>query len=224
MPRTAERAGEELVPDTRSKTPAYAVEEMGGMFWAYHGPGREQAAAAAHRRLRHRRHDPHARQRAHSGATGSRSWRTRSTRSTPNGCTATPTSSSRSRRARATRSRSARATRRSRSANSSTASPSTGCSTGQSEECDDWKVGHPVVFPNILSVGNGDESQLALLRVPDPRAGRRHPHPAPLVHGLRAAEGLEGRAAPARQGHTSTTCRTGTRTATTSWTTSTART
>ena len=29
--------------------------------------------------------------------------------------------------------------------------------TGHSEDCDDWKVGHPVVFPNILSVGNGDE-------------------------------------------------------------------
>ncbi|MGH9810382.1 MAG: RHO alpha subunit C-terminal catalytic domain-containing protein, partial [Terriglobia bacterium] len=29
--------------------------------------------------------------------------------------------------------------------------------TGQSEDCDDWKIGHPVVFPNILSVGAGDE-------------------------------------------------------------------
>jgi 5,5'-dehydrodivanillate O-demethylase len=28
---------------------------------------------------------------------------------------------------------------------------------GHSEASDDWKVGHPVVFPNILSVGNGDE-------------------------------------------------------------------
>lgn len=28
---------------------------------------------------------------------------------------------------------------------------------GQSEESDDWKIGHPVVFPNTLSVGNGDE-------------------------------------------------------------------
>ena len=33
----AERAGEELVQD-KVKTPAYAVEEMGGMFWAYMGP------------------------------------------------------------------------------------------------------------------------------------------------------------------------------------------
>ena len=29
---------------------------------------------------------------------------------------------------------------------------------GHSEEGDDWKIGHPVVFPNILSVGNGDET------------------------------------------------------------------
>jgi 5,5'-dehydrodivanillate O-demethylase len=25
---------------------------------------------------------------------------------------------------------------------------------GQSEDCDDWQVGHPLVFPNILAVGN----------------------------------------------------------------------
>ena len=29
---------------------------------------------------------------------------------------------------------------------------------GHSEDSDDWKIGHPVVFPNILSVGNGDEA------------------------------------------------------------------
>lgn len=28
---------------------------------------------------------------------------------------------------------------------------------GHSEDSDDWVIGHPVVFPNILSVGNGDE-------------------------------------------------------------------
>jgi 5,5'-dehydrodivanillate O-demethylase len=27
---------------------------------------------------------------------------------------------------------------------------------GQSEESDDWQVGHPMVFPNMLSVGNGN--------------------------------------------------------------------
>jgi 5,5'-dehydrodivanillate O-demethylase len=29
---------------------------------------------------------------------------------------------------------------------------------GHSEESDDWRIGHPVVFPNMLSVGNGDET------------------------------------------------------------------
>jgi 5,5'-dehydrodivanillate O-demethylase len=29
---------------------------------------------------------------------------------------------------------------------------------GHSEDSDDWRVGHPVIFPNILSVGNGDET------------------------------------------------------------------
>jgi 5,5'-dehydrodivanillate O-demethylase len=28
---------------------------------------------------------------------------------------------------------------------------------GHSEDGDDWKVGHPIVFPNMLAVGNGDE-------------------------------------------------------------------
>ena len=94
---------------------------------------------------------------------------------------------------------------------------------GHSEDSDDWKIGHPVVFPNILSVGNGDET-LALLRVPDPRAGRRHPHAASLVHRLRAAEGREGRRRTCSTRSTSTTCRTRTRTASSSSTTSTART
>ena len=29
---------------------------------------------------------------------------------------------------------------------------------GHAEEGDDWRIGHPVVFPNILAVGNGDEA------------------------------------------------------------------
>jgi 5,5'-dehydrodivanillate O-demethylase oxygenase subunit len=29
---------------------------------------------------------------------------------------------------------------------------------GHSEDSDDWRVGHPVVFPNMLAVGNGDET------------------------------------------------------------------
>ncbi len=30
---------------------------------------------------------------------------------------------------------------------------------GHSEDSDDWKVGHPIVFPNLLAVGNGDANQ-----------------------------------------------------------------
>jgi 5,5'-dehydrodivanillate O-demethylase len=30
---------------------------------------------------------------------------------------------------------------------------------GQSEESDDWKTGHPILFPHMLAVGNGDEAQ-----------------------------------------------------------------
>jgi 5,5'-dehydrodivanillate O-demethylase len=30
--------------------------------------------------------------------------------------------------------------------------------TGQSEDSDDWRTGHPIVFPNILAVGNGDDA------------------------------------------------------------------
>ena len=40
---------------------------------------------------------------------------------------------------------------------------------GQSEEGDDWKVGHPIVFPSMLAVGNGDEDKRAYvfqIRVP----------------------------------------------------------
>ena len=40
---------------------------------------------------------------------------------------------------------------------------------GQSEESDDWKVGHPIVFPTTLAVGNGDahrRSYVFQMRVP----------------------------------------------------------
>ena len=30
---------------------------------------------------------------------------------------------------------------------------------GHPEDGDDWRIGHPVVFPNILAVGNGDEAK-----------------------------------------------------------------
>lgn len=40
---------------------------------------------------------------------------------------------------------------------------------GQSEDSDDWRVGHPLVFPNMLAVGNGDDhmrSYAFQIRVP----------------------------------------------------------
>ena len=40
---------------------------------------------------------------------------------------------------------------------------------GQSEDSDDWKVGHPIVFPSMLAVGNGDDYQRSYvfqIRVP----------------------------------------------------------
>lgn len=40
---------------------------------------------------------------------------------------------------------------------------------GQSEDGDDWRVGHPIVFPTMLAVGNGDEHQRSYvfqIRVP----------------------------------------------------------
>jgi 5,5'-dehydrodivanillate O-demethylase oxygenase subunit len=30
---------------------------------------------------------------------------------------------------------------------------------GHSEDSDDWRIGHPIVFPNMLAVGNGDEAK-----------------------------------------------------------------
>jgi 5,5'-dehydrodivanillate O-demethylase len=29
---------------------------------------------------------------------------------------------------------------------------------GQSEDCDDWRIGHPLIFPNVLAVGTADAS------------------------------------------------------------------
>ena len=33
--------------------------------------------------------------------------------------------------------------------------------TGQSEDSDDWRTGHPIIFPNILAVGNGNGDEAA---------------------------------------------------------------
>ena len=48
---------------------------------------------------------------------------------------------------------------------------------GQTEDCDDWAVGHPVVFPNILAVGSADVNwpQYAFqIRVPIDDTHTRH--------------------------------------------------
>ena len=29
---------------------------------------------------------------------------------------------------------------------------------GQSEDCSDWRIGHPLVFPNTLALGSADTS------------------------------------------------------------------
>ena len=48
---------------------------------------------------------------------------------------------------------------------------------GQSEDSDDWKVGHPVVFPNMLSVGSGGglwQQYTFQIRVPVDDTNTRH--------------------------------------------------
>lgn len=44
---------------------------------------------------------------------------------------------------------------------------------GQSEDCDDWRIGHPMLWPNILSVGNEDNPSFQI-RVPLDDANTRH--------------------------------------------------
>ena len=49
------------------------------------------------------------------------------------------------------------------------------------ETSDDWTIGHPLIFPNLLAVGKGTAD------VPIPRAGRRHAHAcSSLPHAVRA--------------------------------------
>ena len=53
---------------------------------------------------------------------------------------------------------------------------------GETEENEDWQVGHPVLFPNILLSGSTQRPTF-----PNPRAGRRHAHAASVVHLLSRA-------------------------------------
>ena len=180
------------------KTPAYSVEEMGGMFWAYHGPGREQAAAAAHRRLRHRRHHPHARPHAHSGELAPDHGEL--ARPDPHRMAARPhLRVHQGAEGPEPQGRDQRAAREDRvprvRARHHQAPPARRPLRGL-RRLEDRPPGGVPEHP----VGRQRRRDVALLRLPDPRAGRRHPHPAPLVHGLCAAEGREGRAGAARQG------------------------
>ena len=139
-------------------TPAYSVEEMGGMFWAYIGPGREQAAAAAHRRLRHRRHHPH--------AAAARSFPANWLQIMENSLDPIHTEWLHGhtyefiKEQKGQGHKVAISTRHEKIAFREFEHGITKhrLLAGHSEECDDWKIGHPVVFPNILSVGNGDET------------------------------------------------------------------
>lgn len=46
---------------------------------------------------------------------------------------------------------------------------------GQTEDCDDWRVGHPLVFPNILAVGNASWDMYEFqVRVPVDDENTRH--------------------------------------------------
>ena len=46
---------------------------------------------------------------------------------------------------------------------------------GQTEDADDWTIGHPLVFPNILAVGSAG-ANWRRVPLPDPRPDRRHAH------------------------------------------------
>ena len=74
--------------------------------------------------------------------------------------------------------RSARSTSRSASRRSSGGSSSAGCSRGATEENDDWKVGHPLVFPYNMRVGGGGRAPDA-----DPGADQPDHHPVHALHG-----------------------------------------
>ena len=51
---------------------------------------------------------------------------------------------------------------------------------GQTDTCDDWTVGHPVVFPNILATGSAAPTWRNY-SIPDSRPDGRREHAAPLV-------------------------------------------
>ena len=86
-----------------------------------------------------------------SRATGCRSWRTRSIPSTPSGCTASSRSSSRNSEAR--RYAISRHHLKIAFEEFEYGIYKRRLLEGQTEDADDWTVGHPIVFPYTLAVG-----------------------------------------------------------------------
>ncbi len=86
---------------------------------------------------------------------------------------------------------------------------------GHTEEDDDWKIGHPLLFPNTLAIGNaGDDWHEYRFQIP--RTDRRHAYAALLVQRVRRAEERQAFPSTSSIASTSTTCRSTTRTASTS--------
>ena len=58
---------------------------------------------------------------------------------------------------------------------------------GSTEDSDDWKIGHPVIFPDIAGRRQRRRRLVDDVCVPNARTGRRREHHALLVHGVSAA-------------------------------------
>ena len=182
---------------TRCATAGYPVRELGGVLFAYLGP---RAGARSLPRLDGfvtDGDDPAWSARRACRATGCRSWRTRSTRCTPSGCTGTcrvrrraaggaqllafaPAPQDRVRRVRVRHLQAPAARRAAR------------------EDSDDWRIGHPVFFPNILAVGSGGGELWKMSLTRSASRGRRA-HAALWYDVFIPPPGADGTAASARQ-------------------------
>ena len=118
-------------------------------------------------------------------ATSCRSWRTPSTRTTSSGCTAATSSSWAATRASTRPRRSARSTSRSASTPFEWGIIKRRVLEGATEEDDDWKVGHPLVFPYNMRVGGANIEQMQI-RVPIDRTTTRF-----MLYTVHAPDGVE---------------------------------
>ena len=155
------------------KITAYPVAGAGRPDLRLHRP-RAGAAAPALGRARARRPEPNVGSLDAAAATGCSAWTTRWTRSTSSTCTAHYGNYVMKRLGKPR----------------AWSTPRSTCKIdfdvfeygiykrrlveGEPEDVDDWTIGHPILFPNILAQGSADRRQ----QLPDPRARRRHPHPA----------------------------------------------